>query len=262
MSPQFHVAFDPIFDTVKDVTTRSMWQVRAGFVSQREPSNRENRHEKTKDPVTAIAPPPQRPSTGSNKRKRSERKSKEQAQTTNSRRTSERAAANIGGDGLPILRNEEGTSTGVDDKLVETTTRSGRKARPAPRLIEAMATEIAELTSHDVIGEIFYYVAMFPDNDEIDWDKPLLAYKAVSDPDTLYYHQAAMRKKDYEEFRTSMLKEVMDQFENGNFTIAHKSEVPSGESVLPAVWQMRQKRDAKTGEIKKYKQDLTLTDPE
>jgi hypothetical protein len=69
VSPQFHVAFDPTFDTVKDMTTRSMWQVRAGFVTQREPTNHENRPEKTTDPATAIAPPPQRPTTGSNKGK-------------------------------------------------------------------------------------------------------------------------------------------------------------------------------------------------
>jgi hypothetical protein len=30
---------------------------------------------------------------------------------------------------------------------------------------------------------------MFPDN-RLDHEDPLLAYKAVSDPDTLYYHQA------------------------------------------------------------------------
>jgi hypothetical protein len=67
-----------------------------------------------------------------------------------------------------------------------------------------------------------------------------------------------MREKDYKEFKSSMLKEVTDQFENGNFTIVHISEVPSGETVLPAVWQMRRKRDVKTGEIKKYKARLNI----
>jgi hypothetical protein len=62
---------------------------------------------------------------------------------------------------------------------------------------------------------------MFPDDKKIDWDDPLLAYKAVSDPDTLYYHQA-MREDDKDTFRSSMNKEISDQFENGNFTVVHK----------------------------------------
>jgi hypothetical protein len=39
VSPQFHVAFDPTFDTVKDITVKSKWQLRAGFVAQREPQS-------------------------------------------------------------------------------------------------------------------------------------------------------------------------------------------------------------------------------
>ena len=89
---------------------------------------------------------------------------------------------------------------------------------------------------------------MFPDDDRNDYDDPLLALKAVSDPDTLYYHEA-MREEDSEDFKTSMLKELTDQFEDGNFTVIKKSEVPEGNIVLPAVWQMKRKRDAKTGAI-------------
>lgn len=36
LSPQFHTAFDPTFDTVKDIRSRSNWQKKAGFVIQRE----------------------------------------------------------------------------------------------------------------------------------------------------------------------------------------------------------------------------------
>lgn len=42
----------------------------------------------------------------------------------------------------------------------------------------------------------------------------------------------------------------------------HRSKVPEGHTVLPAVWQtMRQKRDAKTGAIKKYKARLSIDGP-
>ncbi len=108
----------------------------------------------------------------------------------------------------------------------------------------------------DIPGEIFSYQAMFPEY-EHDHINPFLAYKAVSDPDTLYYHQA-MREPDRNEFKSGMEKEIKDQFENGNFTVIHKSKVPEGQIILPAVWQMRRKRDARTGRIKKYKARLNI----
>ena len=57
-----------------------------------------------------------------------------------------------------------------------------------------MVAEIGTLTSSDIEGEIFCYQAMFPD-DRYEYDDPLLIYKAVSDPDTLYYHKA-MKEPD------------------------------------------------------------------
>ena len=36
VSPQFHVAFDSAFDAVKEITTKSMWQTKAGFVLPRQ----------------------------------------------------------------------------------------------------------------------------------------------------------------------------------------------------------------------------------
>jgi hypothetical protein len=119
-----------------------------------------------------------------------------------------------------------------------------------------MMTELVECTQSDIPGEIFAYSAMFPDQ-EHDHIDPFLAYKAVSDPDTLYYHQA-MRESDRKEFESGMEKEIKDQFENGNFTVIRKSEVPEGQIILPAVWQMRRKRDARTGRIKKYKARLNI----
>jgi hypothetical protein len=120
-----------------------------------------------------------------------------------------------------------------------------------------MLTEISEATFSDVEGEIFSYVAMFPNDNAVDYDNPLLAFKAVSDPDTLYCHEE-MREEDRECFKTSMLKELTDQFENGNFTVVHKSEVPEGNTILPAVWQTKRKRDVKTGAIKKHKVRLNI----
>ena len=55
-----------------------------------------------------------------------------------------------------------------------------------------------------------------------------------------------------------MAKEWDDQDNNNNFTITPISDVPEGESILPAVWQMRRKREVSTGKIKKYKARMNL----
>jgi hypothetical protein len=43
VSPQFHVAFDRAFHTIKQITTKSDWQNKAGFVAQREATNAKKR---------------------------------------------------------------------------------------------------------------------------------------------------------------------------------------------------------------------------
>ena len=75
------------------------------------------------------------------------------------------------------------------------------------------------------------------------YDNPV-AYKASTDPDTMYMHEA-MKQKDKRNFAEAMQKEVEDQISNGNFTIVHKSEVPSDKPILPAVWQMHRKHSKK-----------------
>jgi hypothetical protein len=40
-----------------------------------------------------------------------------------------------------------------------------------------------------------------------------------------------MKEHDSEEFRDSMDKEVKDQFENGNFTVVLRSQVPKGQTI-------------------------------
>jgi hypothetical protein len=85
----------------------------------------------------------------------------------------------------------------------------------------------------------------------------MLAFKATTDPDTMYMHEA-MREPDREEFRAAMAKEVADQMNNGNFSIVERSSVPEGEAIMPTVWQMKWKRDIKTQAVKKWKARLNL----
>ena len=86
---------------------------------------------------------------------------------------------------------------------------------------------------------------------------PLWMYKAVTDPDTMYHHKA-MRELDAQQFKQAIQKEWDDQLQNGNFTLIKKVEVPEGATILPAVWQMRQKRNIRTRQVKKYKVCLNI----
>jgi Reverse transcriptase (RNA-dependent DNA polymerase) len=105
-------------------------------------------------------------------------------------------------------------------------------------------------------GEIFCLEALFPDG-KVGNEDPLYEFKATSDPDTMYLHEA-MREPDREQFKEAMVKEVKDQMDNGNFIVVKRSVVPSGELVMPTVWQMKRKRDIITRAIKKWKARLNI----
>ena len=135
--------------------------------------------------------------------------------------------------------------------------RSARVTKPVQRLTYTMETEIMANTRGSIPGEIFSQVALCPDLTDDVKDDPLLAFKATSDPDTMYLHQA-MNQPDREHFKAAMKKEMADQIDNGNFTLIKRSKVPKGKIILPAVWQMKRKRDIKTRQVKKYKARLNI----
>jgi hypothetical protein len=230
---------------------KSSWQVKAGFVTTQK--------ESIKRTTTPTVPWSSEGRTGKRKRNASNKSGKAGEPDPSSQK--EPAAAPVGDDGPPISTNttprNQVTEEAHEQRMSIRTSRFGRKIKPIHRILQAMRAEISKAIQSDVEGEIFCFVAMFPNDDRWAYCDPLIAYKAVSDPDTLYYHQA-MREKDKGRFQESMLKEVTDQFDNGNFTVIHKSEVPKGQTILSAVWQMRRKRDAKDGSIKKYKARLNI----
>ena len=90
-------------------------------------------------------------------------------------------------------------------------------------------------------GEIFAYETMYPRGSGLAClQRPLLTYKASTDPDTMYMHEA-MREPDKVKFLKAMEKEVEDQMKNGNYSIVNKNDVSKLSTILPAVWQMKQK---------------------
>ena len=67
-----------------------------------------------------------------------------------------------------------------------------------------------------------------------------------------------MKELDAAKFVEAMTKEIDDQRCNDNFGLILKTSLPKNAQILPAVWQMRRKRDIRTGAIKKYKARLNL----
>ena len=69
---------------------------------------------------------------------------------------------------------------------------------------------------------------------------PLYFYKTLLDPDTLYPHEVIMQKY-WQQFRHAMKKKIDDRIEDNNFTLVGTSKLLIATSVLPAMWQLKDK---------------------
>jgi hypothetical protein len=124
---------------------------------------------------------------------------------------------------------------------------STRTAHPPSRLVNTF-----KVGNHYVAYET---LAVIPEPLE---DHPLIAFTAMSaDPDTMYLHEA-MREPNKEQFLAAMEKEVSAHTEAGNFIIVPRHKVPQDVLVIPAVWQMKQKRRISTREVYKWKARLNF----
>ena len=135
--------------------------------------------------------------------------------------------------------------------------RRSKQVKVVPQcLIELMYTEIEQ---QEIPGELLSLSTLFPHDATMDMpNNPLLAFKTTnSDPDTLYHHQA-MRQPDRAQFIGAMQKEMDLQLDDGNFEIVHRSTIPTGSKVFPAIWQMHRKCDIATQQIKKGKACLNF----
>ena len=291
VSPQFHVKFDSSFHSVEQDTYQSQWQNKAGFIKQepvpkpkkKKPSTTQRGNKRQlESPSTAQEPEiplHERPIQGSegDTTRTSEGVSEVEKDHQNEEEIStELQPKPVSRLSVKSRKRLKTSETGRQTRnSLKSLAGSTGKATPVglgnnsnanqvhqPHLIEAMTLEISRNTKHDVEGELLCLEAMHPEHKEQHLDMendrdPLYAFKATSDPDTMYMHQA-MREPDWKEFQGAMEKEVTDQMENGNFSIVEKSSVPKGKIILPAVWQMKRKRDIKTRQVKKYKARLNL----
>jgi len=90
-------------------------------------------------------------------------------------------------------------------------TRSGRRSKPPERLIYDANACLIRTNEHEA---------------EETWsEQHLLAFKASTDPDTMYHHQA-MKQPDREKFQEAMRKECEAHYKEGNYRLVKRSELP------------------------------------
>ena len=267
VSPQYHVKFDPHFDTVKQLYGEgtkhmSMWQVKAGLVRNEEQARalaEQQQSSRQLDGKSVTNVSKKLTQTGKRGEGTPERAAFKEVPAEYSEGAADsklgKPAPSNGADPAPsdvpkgARPADQSASTADHNKIPTQTRRSQRKRKPVERLVEAQTVEIEESTG--AMGEIFSYQALFPRDDD-DYSADIYALKAKADPDTLYLHEA-MRQPDWENFGQAMETEIEEQISKGLYTLRRRSEVPEGAKVLKAVWQLRRKRDIRTKEIKKYK---------
>ena len=282
VSPQFHVAIDPGFYTLKQENLRSFWQQKTHFVDaqarplqSQQPKSKRKRKREGEAVDGAKATPrsqrpegaaPQGPSQGvtndAQQVVQRQRTDADQLDQPNENNAEDQTRQSLS----PLERSQTEATVGpvAGEQATETPgnssgeRRSGRIRKPVQRLIETMQVEVSQCTTGRIPGEIFCLETLCgSSSEEIGDQHPLMVLKATSDPDTMYRHEA-MRQPDRKEFVTAMQKEIDDQMNHGNFSIIPRSEVPSDKKVLPSVWALRRKRDIKTRQVKKYKARLNV----
>ena len=271
VSPQFHVRIDSMFHTVKNATrqvrTISRWQEVAGFTGSTaatddQPTNNSNSKEKTKAqaaPEASVIPPAEYLHPIPQGTQQADGENSWLSGSEGASAHSNPTQASEGAPEAPQQSSAEETSssrTSSEPQRQDTPSlRRSSRPRTAPeRLIEAMQTELED---QDIPFELFSLQAMFPDSAYSTDENALLAFKATSDPDTMYLHEA-MREHDRDEFKKAMRKEIDSQLESGTLVLVKAKNVPQGATVLPAVWQMKRKRHIMTRKVYKWKARLNI----
>jgi hypothetical protein len=235
VSPQFHIQHDEFFETVnrQQPTPPAPWLTLAGFIGSKAsqyPTAAPNHTRKSPN----LIPLPQRekhqPSPQANQQSNIE---PQLSEPEVSRNIDEPAEADP-----PIETNFS------SEPIVRGKTRSHTR-----RIQESGNRHLAYSAYYDVLHEDDYSMQ----------DKMCdpIAFKASSDPDTMYYHQA-MTAPDRQHFLSAIVKEVNDHITNNHWALIPREEVPEGTKILDSVWAMKRKRDIKTREIYKHKARLNI----
>jgi len=262
-SPQFHVAFDDMFETVRKKSgnpQHSLWQTVTGFkeppVQQSVPTPLSTLGTGASDGNGLGSRPPTGPNVAS-----SVRTSNDQASPLFD--PIDQVTRDLTGDGVSHDRGTpQGPSTSraqqANPPLGSTNDgglrRSNRPRVPTQRLKES-GLPLAFTTRID--GELLYYADQAEERLQEEMSDPIAFAARASDPDTMHFHQA-MKQPDRAQWIKSMQDEVQAHCDNGHWEVVHRSTVPENTKVLDAVWAMRRKRRILTQEVYKWKARLNV----
>jgi hypothetical protein len=246
VSPQFHVKFDDLFQTVPQMQIIIKWKEKCHFtpttVSRIDVQEQNNDHilEQPNQHAGHTTPEPED--------YQHEDPHMDEGQNCN-----------------PSVTNHDGN----ESPAILTTTqysRYGRQLRPTLKSRESQELREAGLVSYpttidipanppiDDPGSHIYSEA----NLHQDLEHPMLYLcKASNDPDTLYMHEA-LKAPDSLKFKEAMVKEVNEHIKRRNWEPILKRDLPKGTIILPAVWAMKRKRRIDTRQVYKWKSRLNL----
>jgi hypothetical protein len=264
VSPQFHLKFDDLFETVKDHDTYpNNWKSATHF--RKENKSRSSTESIGKDPVTA-APPRVQELT------RADNPSTEIIQQPMAAADLATTDASAGRTEQRLTRalSRAGEQPATSPEAEATVRRWSRRHKPTQRLIESQAQAAARVEAYLSVGVEEctckpgdgndYDTDVYHGEEEYEIQRDMadpIAFAASTDPDVMYLHEA-MKQPDKKEFVQAMVDEVTTHTERGHWKIIEVADVPIGTKILPAVWAMRRKRRIMSREVYKWKARLNV----
>ena len=246
VSPQFHVRFDDTFETLTQQTSRVSWHILAGFGADKAT---DKATVAPKAATVAQVPPINSATEDENE--------VQELQDGPDFATGTSSGEELDDDESVSSADEDPPEEEVDDGR----RRSGR-VRFSSRKVKDSQEKVAVKMRKRQERETVAYSLQYSDDhlDEFQAQQALMdpiAFKASSDPDTLYYHQA-MQADDKEQFLEAIDKEIAAHTDNEHLELMLREDVPKHHKILSAIWAMRRKRRIATGEIYKWKARINV----
>ena len=257
VSPQFHVKFDDLFETVRGVNDDShgIWKAKCGFTTEK-PLRNNTAKDKTdkKGPLAGTEDAPSNFNESPTQLDYGEQSLQLGNELAHGNGLK---MAEMGENGLEMpendpFQNEAPARTTRAPR--EPTRRSSRAWKPSLKFLEGFGQDKIVLSTIDAEDEVLKYTVEH--HTMVDQVNPM-SLLAKTDQDTMYWDQA-IKAPDSEHFIKAALDEVQTHEDNEHWISVPLTEVPEGVRILDCVWSMKRKRRLKTNEIYKHKARLNI----
>jgi len=238
VSPQYHVKFDDLFQTIDKVRTKMEWKYKCHFKQPPDETTKQQTHHLIED--------------------MNHLHNSDLPTSTSQESTYERN--NTLNEAFHLDNEEEEMTNSVSQEMPENSTiissPKQSKYRQQYKPTEKYKEYLDEIrhTAHTSTMSTVDDPAAYHEIDKMqEYDHPILyARKSTTDPDTLYLHEA-LQAPDSTQFKEAMVLEVNQHIARQNWVPVLKSDSPKHTIVLPAIWAMRRKRRIDTRKVYKWK---------